>query len=110
MVNCRNDIDLDNTLAMDKIPVNLIAYKKTPHFNQNSVPAGLLASHSTKADVWGKIVILSGRLLYRILQPVFEETLLTPELNGVIQPAMLHEVEVIGPVEFYVEFYRLPND
>lgn len=70
------------------------------------MPAGLQKSHTTKAGSWGKIVVLKGKLLFRILEPKVEETILSPQVYGVVEPQVPHEVRPEGPVEFYVEFYR----
>lgn len=94
---------------MQTLPKNLVAYKQTPTFTETTVPAGLLKDHTTKAGTWGRIVVLRGRLRYRILAPELEEVMLTPELNGVVEPLVPHEVLPEGEVEFYVEFHRAPD-
>jgi len=91
---------------MKNIPKNVKAYKQTPEFTEKTVPKGLLNSHQTKESSWAKIVILEGELLYRILDPMIEEVRLTTEIFGVVEPTILHEVELVGEVRFYVEFYR----
>ena len=91
---------------MKTLPDDVVAYQRTPEFTEQSVPAGLLNSHSTKAGVWGKIVVVAGTLTYRILEPVVEEVLLTPELPGVVEPTVKHEVAPHDGVRFYVEFHR----
>ena len=55
---------------------------------------------------WAKIVVLEGRLRYRILEPVIREFELWPSRPDVVEPEVPHEVEAIGEVRFYVEFYR----
>lgn len=92
--------------SMQSIPENCAPYKRTPTFDEVSVPKGLLKSHRTKAGTWGRIVVLEGKLLYRILQPELEERLLDPSRSGVVEPGIPHEVEPLGRVRFYVEFYR----
>jgi len=94
---------------METLPEALRPYRRTDVFTENSVPAGLLRSHATKAGVWAKIVVLDGRLLYRILEPAVEEVLLDPARCGVVEPGRRHEVEPRGQVRFYVEFYRAPD-
>ncbi len=88
----------------DALPDNLVAYRRTPIFDQDSLPAALRRRHTTKDDVWGLIVILEGRLLYRLLEPP-SERILDPQTPGVIKPCQAHEVEPLGPVSFFVEFY-----
>ena len=91
---------------MKQMPPELIPYKRTPEFDQDSVPAGLLAAHQTKAGTWGLIVVLEGELEYRILESEQEIVVLTPDRPGVVEPTVLHEVEPRGKVRFYVEFHR----
>lgn len=91
---------------MKTLPTTVSAYKRTPDFTEHTVPAGLLRSHNTREGVWGKIVVLEGSLLYRILEPTIEEVLLTPDTFGVVEPTIRHEVVPSPGVRFYVDFHR----
>lgn len=91
---------------MKTLPADVVPYKRTPEFTQSTVPAGLLRSHNTKDGVWGKIVVLEGTLLYRILEPEVEEILLSADRYGVVEPTVKHEVVASAGVRFYVEFHR----
>jgi tellurite resistance-related uncharacterized protein len=91
---------------MKSLPANVFAYKRTAEFTSSSVPSGLLHRHSTKAGVWGRIVVLEGTLTYRILEPEIEEVVLSAGDCGVIEPTIEHEVVPHSGVRFYVEFYR----
>ena len=91
---------------MKELPIDVSSYKSTPEFTEETVPKGLLKAHQTKQGTWGKIVILEGRLRYRILEPKIEDVELSFEKYGVVEPEILHEVEPLGNVRFYVEFYR----
>ena len=91
---------------MQTLPEDVEHYKSTPEFTESTIPAGLLRSLSTAAGVWGRITILEGSLLYRVLEPALEEHVLTPALPGIIAPQAKHEVAAIGPVRFCVEFHR----
>jgi len=88
------------------LPEGLTAYKRTPTFDQDSLPAGLRREHRTKAGVWALIHVLEGRLCYRILDPISEE-ILTPQTPGVVRPEQPHEVEPLGPVSMFVEFFSV---
>src|SRR4051812_7568539 len=55
-----------------ELPVGLVAYRRTPIFDQDTIPAGLRREHRTAAGVWGLITVLEGRLLFRTLHPVRE--------------------------------------
>lgn len=91
---------------MVKLPGEVQSYKQTPVFTEASVPDGLLRSHRTKASVWGKIVVLEGRLEYTINEPEEEVHILDQDTPGIIEPTVLHAVKPLGPVRFYVEFYH----
>jgi tellurite resistance-related uncharacterized protein len=91
---------------MKALPENVLNYKKTPRFNQETVPAGLLKAHTTKEGTWGIINIISGKLLYVIESEPLETIELSPSKYGVVEPEVPHHVKPIGEVEFYVEFYK----
>ena len=91
---------------MKDIPSNVSPYKKTLIFTERTVPAGLLKNHNTKEGVWGKIVIESGLLEYTIQEPTYEITQLSPNNHGVVEPLIKHYIKPLGPVNFYIEFYR----
>ena len=93
------------------LPANATPYARTADFTEATVPAGRLRSHTTKAGAWGLIHVLEGRLAYRITDPqrAALETILSPDgAPGVVEPMVLHEVQPLGPVRFYVEFLRAP--
>ena len=86
-------------------PDDFIAYKRTPEFTAQSVPAGLLRDHATKRGVWARIIVLEGELRYRIPSLGGDE-ILSAQHGGIVVPELLHSVEPLGAVVFYVEFYR----
>lgn len=86
------------------LPEGLRAYKRAPVFDADSLPTGLRREHRTRTGVWALIHILEGRLLYRTLDPESEEAL-APGLPGVVKPGQPHEVEPIGKMRMFVEFY-----
>ena len=91
---------------MKEIPASATSYKKTPDFTEETVPAGLLKAHQTKEGIWAKINISEGQLRYRILEPEYEEVMLSTERYGVVEPTILHDVEPKGKVRFQLEFFR----
>lgn len=86
------------------LPAGLTAYKQTPLFDQDSLPAGLRREHRTKAGVWALIHVVEGRLLYRILEPPSEQVLQVG-VPGIVNPEQPHEVSPLGPMRMFVEFY-----
>lgn len=83
-------------------PEDLIFQRRTPMFDENSVPKGLLKDHSTKTGTWGLICIEAGELLYTATD---RQQTLSPEAKGIVVPNMLHKVEPLNEVWFCVEFY-----
>lgn len=92
--------------AVKTLPSHVVSYQRTREFTQDSIPDGLRRRHTTKRGVWGQIRVLEGALRYRILEPQPEEHILSPERGGVVEPEVPHEVEPLGLVRFYVEFFR----
>ncbi len=88
----------------DELPTGVVAYKRTPVFDENTVPPGLRRGHRTKANVWALIHVLEGKLVYRILSPRSEQVL-TSETPGVVRPGQTQEVEPLGHARFFVEFH-----
>ena len=91
---------------MKTVPDNVSRYAATPEFTDATVPQHLLDSHETKPGVWAKIVVLEGKLRYRILGAEVEEYELSPDRIGVAEPEVPHRVEITGPVRFHLELYR----
>lgn len=91
---------------MKTLPENVRPYKKTPKFTNDTVPSGLLKSHTTKKGTWGKIVVLKGVLRYVIETVPAKEIVLSQDKFGVVEPEVPHHVTPQGEVEFYVEFYK----
>ncbi len=93
---------------MKTLPSNVVPYQRTREFSESTVPAALRSRHITKRGVWARICVVEGSLRYRILEPLLEERVLSPELQGIVEPEIPHEVEPLGEVLFYVEFLRSP--
>lgn len=81
-------------------------YKTTPVWDEHTTPAGLLRAHTTREGAWGRLCVLEGALVYRVLEPARREITLRAGDVGRIEPQTPHEVELCGPVRFRVEFVR----
>jgi tellurite resistance-related uncharacterized protein len=91
------------------LPQDVQPYRKTDVFTEETVPAGLLRAHTTKEGAWALIHVLEGRLAYSIKDPrrPASTVVLTPsDPPGVVEPTILHDVEPLGAVRFFVEFHR----
>lgn len=102
---------------MPALPAGAEEYKRTNVFNEETVPSGLRRAHTTKTGTWGRLTVLSGKLIYRIIGQDRGDGhknedrcfLITPGVFGIIEPQAPHQVELLGPVEFYVAFMRPPE-
>lgn len=92
------------------LPHGMKAYKRTPEFTQETIPAGLLRDHTTRAGTWALIHVLEGQLLYAVPSMGLEQVLTAISPPGVVVPEQLHSVKPLGPVRFYVEFYPAPKN
>lgn len=89
-----------------EFPEGLHEYKRTPVFTQDTIPAGLLKDHNTKAGVWGRILVEEGVLRYTVHEPEERNFLLQTGEHGVVVPLMKHKVQALGAVRFCVAFHR----
>ena len=89
-----------------RIPSGYINYLSTKEFTEDTIPDSLLKRHNTKNGSWGKIVILEGELIYRILEPVEREMILSPDRPGIVEPQIYHKLITCGPVRFRIDFFK----
>ena len=80
-------------------------YKKTAIFNVKNVPKAILKRHNTKEGVWGRLVILSGSLVFIDLEKNEEFVLKKGEFH-IIEPTKWHRLVLIDNPEFYIEFFK----
>lgn len=90
-----------------ELPAHFVVYKRTAEFSETSVPDALRRRHTTKAGVWAKIIVRSGRLRYCV-DGSGAAVELSPDVPGIVVPEVEHHVEPLGAVRFLVEFYRAP--
>jgi tellurite resistance-related uncharacterized protein len=91
---------------MPRLPSTVSEYKRTSIFDAATTPAGLRARHTTKAGVWGEIVVLEGRVLYVIENEEDASFVLRPGVPGAIAPSAPHHVEPYDDARFFVRFLR----
>ena len=91
-----------------ELPAGFVPYQRSADFDEATVPARLLADHSTKSGVWGVVHVLDGRLTYVVEPPLAREVLVQAGQTAVIVPEVKHRVRPEGTVRFFVEFHRRP--
>ncbi|MGH7342111.1 MAG: DUF1971 domain-containing protein, partial [Candidatus Rokuibacteriota bacterium] len=60
--------------------------------------------------VWARIHVSRGRLEYHVHAPFGTREVLEPGASGVVPPEVEHHVAPLGDVEFFVEFWRRPQE
>src|SRR5262245_45153595 len=65
---------------MPRLPSSASEYKRTEIFDATTTPTGLRKTHTTKAGVWGQIVVLEGRVLYVIENEEDASFILRPDV------------------------------
>jgi tellurite resistance-related uncharacterized protein len=89
-----------------EVPDGHAAYRRTPTFDEDSIPAALTRAHTTKSGVWAQIHVLEGRLEYRMHAPFDTSEVVVAGASATVLPEIEHEVAPLGAVRFFVEFLR----
>lgn len=92
-----------------ELPEGFATYKRTATFSEDSIPAGLLREHSTKAGVWARIIVEQGQLQLREESKPGACRLLCAGEAALLAPEVKHHVEPAGTVRFHVEFWGAPR-
>lgn len=87
-------------------PDGLVAYRRTPEFDEQTLPMELTREHATKRGVWGRIHVVVGALRYTVAAPVSRSFRLAAPASGIVVPEIRHCVASEGAVRFFVEFWR----
>ena len=92
-----------------ELPDHFISYKQTPVFTEASMPAGIMSEHATKAGIWAKIFVTAGTLRYQV-EALDMDIVLSEGQPGIVVPEVVHRVVPLGAVQFFVTFYRAPEE
>ena len=93
----------------------LVAYKRMPVWNKDTMPEAVQRKHNTKVGTWGKITVLKGTLKFIELteegEVIAEHLFEAGADNPMAQPQAWHRVETAtDDVEWYLEFYCKAED
>ena len=93
----------------------LVAYKRMPVWNKDTMPEAVQRKHNTKVGTWGKITVLKGTL--KFIELTEDGEVLAEHLfeagadNPMAKPQAWHRVEAATEdVEWYLEFYCKAED
>ncbi|MEO9468158.1 DUF1971 domain-containing protein [Parasphingorhabdus sp.] len=87
------------------MPKKAEPYSSTPIFNETSLPKALQNAHNTKAGTWGLLDLIAGELVYVIEDSGNRRPMVAGD-RQLIEPEQLHHVELSGPMQMQVHFYR----
>ena len=88
---------------------DILPYRSTPVFDQDTLPSALRARHDTKAGVRGMVRVLEGELKLTYLDPP-SEVVVTPGHPGLLLPQQPHFVTPLGDMKMQVDFYDQPPE
>ena len=93
----------------------LVAYKRMPVWNKDTMPEAVRRKHNTKVGTWGKITVLKGTLKFIELtedgEVLAEHFFEAGADNPMAKPQAWHRVEAATEdVEWYLEFYCKAED
>ncbi len=94
------------TTPVASLPDTVSQYAKSRAFTETTTPPNFLKHHATRPGVWGRLVMESGTLEFDWAVGGAPTLTLKEGDTVVIPPEVAHRVEITGPVEFVVEFYR----
>ena len=80
-------------------------YGCSPVFDETDLPASLRALHRTRATTWGVMRVISGSLVM-VYDDSGERRTLTPGTPALLAPDQPHHVELTGPMQMQIDFYR----
>ena len=94
------------TTPAASLPDTVSQYAKSRAFTETTTPPNFLKHHATRPGVWGRLVVASGALSFDWAEGDAPTVNLKEGETVVIPPEVAHRVQITGPVEFVVEFYR----
>lgn len=90
----------------DGLPAGATLVRTTPEFTAATVPAGLLRAHRVADDVWGLLKVRAGTVIY-VLEDTGTAVTVDAGSQQVIEPGLLHHVDLSPDARFVVEFHRI---
>lgn len=88
------------------LPEGFAPYRRTPLFDETTLPGALQGAHTTKPGVWALIHVERGEVGYHVGGDAPEDLVLRPGAPGVVPATVEHHLELRGPMACWVEFWR----
>lgn len=96
-------------LADLSLPPDLELVRRTREFTEDDTPSGLRSAHRVATGVYGLLCVLDGRVTFVLEAPEggnVQRRDLEAGDTQVIEPDVLHHVELGSRARFVVEFHR----
>ncbi len=87
-------------------PEGVSMYQRSLEFNEDSIPEYLKKDFSLGSGVWGRVVVLRGRLTYEVTDPLNRSVDITIPGYGIIVPETKCRIIPADEVWFCIEYYR----
>jgi tellurite resistance-related uncharacterized protein len=88
------------------MPSECVSVRTSNEFTAETVPPGLLRAHKLASDVWGRLRVLSGRVVFAYEASPYDAVSLSAGDHVDIPPDVLHSVELLTDARFVIEFFR----
>lgn len=87
-----------------ELPSGLVLTRRSPKWNESTVPVGLEQGHRIASGSWGRIIVDHGQLRFRAQTEPELDIVVEPGKGQAIPPDVEHSVSALGPVSFSIEF------
>lgn len=95
-------------LGNTTLPEGLVLSRTTNTFDKDSVPKGLLRAHRIAEGSWGVLRVVEGELLF-VIEESGESRMIRAGEAQVVEPGVLHHIEVEEGARFLIEFHKKPE-
>lgn len=92
-----------------ELPDGLKFARSSPEWDEKTMPAGLRRAHRIAGGMWGRIVVRRGQLRFVAATEPELDVVVGPDSAQAIPPEVEHEVRLLGPVRFSIDFLSIPS-
>lgn len=90
-----------------ELPEGLAFDRVTPTWDEGSVPAALRCTHTVHERSWGLLEVTQGSVRFACATSPAIDVVLNAPATQPIPPGVEHHLELIGPVELHVAFFKI---
>ena len=96
-------------MATEKLPEGLVPSGSSLTFTEDTIPDALQKEHTLAAGRWGVLHVFAGSVRFVNLETSKESDVSAPD-HVIIHPGAPHRVQLTGPVQCRVDFFRELDD